>query len=361
MKDEEYFDLSPSIGSKVNENSQCRSFFIKSNVEKKCQDDEDSSRMQEGVETQVEKEETNKKPVLFAKNHSLQECDVLPGWITSGSRWVDLEDEESLDVSPSIGSKDNENSQCRSFFKKSKVRKKWHVDEDSSKMQEGVEREVEKEETNKLPMLFAKNHKLQECDVSPGWDIRKNPGSKNCNRCGRFALFAHAMIQCTKQGNIPLGNFSPKIQKARTAVAQVYLDPHIEYENVLCENVGTLGLRDQIYNYCFECYGSDFKGNRFFFVSANGKKLMAAWFNLRKKRNTVNNSEDCIVEQLLRKVTQKTKDPRIKSMIGGILYPFVTNPHPCPKPLYLKSRLTPNVYLLALCGCCKAAPSKQQH
>ena len=262
---------------------------------------------------------------------------------------------------PSIGSKVNENSQCTNFFIKSNVEKKCQDNEDSSRMQEGVETQVEKEETNKLPVLFAKNHTLQECDVPPGWNNRMNPRSKNCDKCGRYSLFAHAMIQCTQHGKIPLGIFSPKIQKARTAVAQVYLDPHIEYENVLCENVGTLGLRDQVYNYCFECYGSDFKGNRFFFVSANGKKLMAAWFNLRKRRNTVNNSEDCIVGKLLRRVTQKSKDPRIISMIGGILYPFVTNPHPCPKPLYLKSKLTPNVYLLALCGCCKAAPIKQQH
>ena len=79
LKDEESSDVPPSIGSKVNENSQCTNFFIKSNVEKKCQDYEDSSRMQEGVETQVDNEETNQ----------LQE-----DRITSGSRWANLEDEE---------------------------------------------------------------------------------------------------------------------------------------------------------------------------------------------------------------------------------------------------------------------------
>ena len=148
-----------------------------------------------------------------------------------------------------------------------------------------------------------------------------------CDRCERFLAFRDACVQCNDEGEVINSHGEGNtIAEAMDAIQAI-----IDGTEQPTERKDFKAMKNESKVMCFECYGSEFKGDREFFVNTSTRTLRLkrytgtftlrfrrCWYTLHKKRKAINLQE---VDQNSEKAV-KIKDVIEKFLVKSEVFFF---------------------------------------
>ena len=195
-----------------------------------------------------------------------------------------------------------------------------------------------------------------------------------CDKCDCTSPVAAAFVQCFADGEVPAAAVSKKIMEAKIAIEDHIGDEGLKASAQANRDFTNSGLRGEVYNYCYKCYGKAFKGSEDYYVTtvdgqtkeAVPPKLKAEWYNLRKRRSArgrVCGKEDDIIDYLLTKAERNLRgdaNAAKRQDLNDVLERIKEQPEVV-RASDWNPMLSPDVWMLYRCAKCFMAPVQLSH